>query len=350
MEENKTKTNFLKEVFKSIKDLDKYEDFALQLPKLSSKYILKLIFISAAIITLFYSYKIVENLGNIYENLKDKLPEFSYSQGILSIDSTEPITLEEKETYIGKIIIDTKINENETQGYKEELKNSSLGLLLLQDKVIVNSNTMSGQVVYNYSDIANSYGISEFSKQSAIDYIEGMNIVSIYLSIYFVIFMAIFIECFIFIFGSALIFSLITLLTARIAKIKFKFATAFNIAAHSVTLPAILYIIYAIVNLLTGFYIRYFWFMYNTISYIYVVVAILMIKTDFINRQIELIKLAEEQAKVKEELKKEKEEKEKQKEEEKQNKEKKEKKEKKKDEEDGELGEGVNPSVIEEKH
>lgn len=348
MEENKIKTNFLKEVFKSIKDLDKYEDFALQLPKVSFKYILKLIFISAAIITLFYSYKIVKNLGNIYENLKDKLPEFSYSQGILTIDSTEPIILKEKETYIGKIIIDTKINENEAQEYKEELKNSSLGLLLLKDKVIVNSNTMSGQVVYNYSDIANSYGVSELSKQSAIEYIGGMNIVSIYLSIYFVIFMAIFMECFIFIFGSALIFSLITLLTARIAKIKFKFATAFNIAAHSVTLPAILYIIYAIVNLLTGFYIRYFWFMYNTISYIYVVVAILMIKTDFINRQIELIKLAEEQAKVKEELKKEKEEK--QKEEEKQDKEKKEKKEKKKNEEDGELGEGVNLSVIEEKH
>ena len=43
--------------------------------------------------------------------------------------------------------------------------------------------------------------------------------------------------------------------------------------------------------------------MYNTISYIYVIVAILMIKTDFINRQLELIKLAEEQEKIKAEIK-----------------------------------------------
>ena len=48
--------------------------------------------------------------------------------------------------------------------------------------------------------------------------------------------------------------------------------------------------------------------MYNTISYIYVVVAILMIKTDFINRQAELIKIAQERLKVKEELEKQKEE------------------------------------------
>ena len=56
--------------------------------------------------------------------------------------------------------------------------------------------------------------------------------------------------------------------------------------------------------------------MYSTISYIYVIVAILMIKTDFIQRQMELIKLAQEQEKVREEMKqKEEAEKEKQKEE-----------------------------------
>ena len=42
--------------------------------------------------------------------------------------------------------------------------------------------------------------------------------------------------------------------------------------------------------------------MYTTISYIYVIVSILIIKTDLINRQMELMKIIEEQEKVKKEL------------------------------------------------
>ena len=95
--------------------------------------------------------------------------------------------------------------------------------------------------------------------------------------------------------------------------------------------------------------------MYSTISYIYVIVAILMIKTDFINRQKELIKLAEEQEKIKEELaRKEQEEKEKQEQQEnKKPKEEekpveKEKTKKKKKKEDDEKGVGADAPACEE--
>ena len=42
-EETSKKTNFFKDVLKSVKDLDKYEDFALELPKDAFKYFLKLL-------------------------------------------------------------------------------------------------------------------------------------------------------------------------------------------------------------------------------------------------------------------------------------------------------------------
>ena len=45
MEENNQKTNFFKQAFKSVKDLDKYEDFASEGPKVAFKYLLKLILI-----------------------------------------------------------------------------------------------------------------------------------------------------------------------------------------------------------------------------------------------------------------------------------------------------------------
>ena len=94
-----------------------------------------------------------------------------------------------------------------------------------------------------------------------------------------------------------------------------------------------------IINMLTGFEIQYFRVMYNAIAYIYVVTAILMIRAEMIKQQIELVKLAEEQKKVKEELEqRQKEEKEKEEQKKKEEKPKDKKKEKK--EEDNGVADG----------
>ena len=340
-EENNKKTNFFKEVFKSIKDLDKYEDFALEKPSKAFKYLVKLVAIFCILICVFYTYQIVQNMSDIYANLKNKLPEFSYSQGILKMDSEETIVIEEYKDMFGKIIIDTNISENEVNKYEQEINDGELGILVLKDKFIILSNGAMGQVSYKYEELAKAYNITEFTKQDLVNYVEGMNAVSIYGSIYFVIFVYLFIAYGISILLDVLMLSLLAYIVSRISNIRLKFGPSFSIAIHGITLPVILNLIYIIVNLFTGFTIKYFQLMYSTISYIYVIVAILMIKTDFINRQMELMKLAQEQEKVREELKKkeEEEQKEENKKPEKENKEKKEentnKKKKKTDEEEG---------------
>lgn len=350
MEEKNQKINFFKQAFKSVKDLDKYEDFAGEQPKVAFKYLLKLILIFTIIITAFYSYKIVDSLNNVYSNLKSVLPEFSYSNGELTVNGEQPIILEQFEESIGKVIIDTNTTEDANVKYEEEIKQSTVAVLVLKDKVIMTSNGTAGQVMYKYTDLVNTYGLTEFTKQDVINYIDGLNIVSIYSSIYLMIFVYLFIVYFIAILIDVLMLSVLAFLVSRITRIRLKFAPSFNIAVHAITLPVLLNLIYIIINLLTGFNIKYFQFMYTTISYIYVVVAILMIKTDFINRQLELIKIAQEQEKVRQEMQKQKEEKEKEKEEkqEKEPKENKGRKKKQKDD-DGELEGGVNPSVIQEK-
>ena len=352
-EENSKKTNFFKEVIKSIKDLDKYEDFALELPGKALKYLIKLVAIFCVVISIFYTYQIVNNMNEIYVGLKDKLPEFSYSEGVLNVDSKEPIVIEEYKDEFGKIIIDTNISENETSKYEED---AEIGILVLKNKCIILSNNSMGQVVYKYQDLLQEYNITEFTKQDVINYVEGMNVVSIYGSIYFIIFIYLFIIYFITIFMDVLLLSLLAYIISRISRIRLKYAPSFSVAIHSITLPVILNLIYIIVNLLTGFTIKYFQLMYSTISYIYVIVAILMIKTDFINRQMELMKLAKEQEKVKEELRQKEEElkREKEKQEnkkpEKENKEedKQEKTNKRKNKNDKEEGTGANAPACEE--
>ena len=91
------------------------------------------------------------------------------------------------------------------------------------------------------------------------------------------------------------------IILSKIARLKIKFKNAINIGIYAITLPVILNMIYIVVNGLTGFTISNFQWMYTVISYIYVFIAILMIRTDLINRQLQLIKIQEEQQKIREE-------------------------------------------------
>ena len=120
-----------------------------------------------------------------------------------------------------------------------------------------------------------------------------------------------------------LILSVVGFLFSRLVRLKLKFKSIFNISIYAITLPIILYLVYGIVNLYTGFSIRYFEIAYNAISYIYVVTAILIIRNDLIKQQIEVGKIVKEELKIREEKKLE--EKEKQKEDNKENKPKKDK-------------------------
>ena len=134
----------------------------------------------------------------------------------------------------------------------------------------------------------------------------------------------------------------------RMVGIKIRFKATFNIGVYALTLPILLNLVYIVVKNLTGFTIQYFSWMYTTISYIYVIVAILMIRTDFINKQVELMKILEEQERVRQQMKwqEEQKKKEEEKNENKDNKDNKEepkeekKKQKKKEKEEKGLGEG----------
>lgn len=103
-------------------------------------------------------------------------------------------------------------------------------------------------------------------------------------------------------FIDAVVLAAIGYLIALIYRIKMRYKYLFNIATHCLTLPIVLNIIYFVVRGLTGFEIKYFQWMYTSISYIYMIVAILMIKTDLIKKQLELTKLQEEQQKIREKL------------------------------------------------
>ncbi len=115
----------------------------------------------------------------------------------------------------------------------------------------------------------------------------------------------------------ALMISIIGFIASRITKILLKYKSIFTMSIYALTLPIILNCIYIVANTLTGFTIDYFSIVYNVIAYIYIITAILMIKTDFIEQQRELVKIIHEQQKIEKEQENEKEPEEKQDEEDK---------------------------------
>lgn len=329
------KQGFFKKVWNSITKIEKYPEMAAQGVGKAFSYISKVVAILAIILSLgsiYQSYQILQE-GVAY--LQNEFPEFSYSDGILSIDSENPITISAEDSYVGEAIIDTKTQDEQTiNQYISEIEQNGDGIIVLNNRVIVKNSSISGTISYEYAKILEQVGIKEFNKQDFINYISSSQMYNFYVSIFLTSFVYSFVMCLLTTLSNAVFLAIFGYLTTWITKIRMRFVAVFNMAVYSLTLSTILNMIYIAINIFVPFTMEYFQVMYVTVAAIYLIAAIFLLKSEYIKRQAELMKLAEAQEIVKKELE-EKEEEEKEKEErEKEKKERKEKdrKEEKKDE------------------
>ena len=199
--------------------------------------------------------------------------------------------------------------------------------------MIISNNLLAQDESIYYSNI---FTENLTNKEEFINLISGNNMIYTYMLFFVTIFVYMFIIHFASNIVDAVVLGALGYIFARIVKLRLRFKATFNIGIHALTLPIILNLIYIIVNTFTNFTISYFQWMYTTISYIYVAVAILMIKTEIINQKIQLMKLEKIQEKVANEDTIEEEPEEKKKEE------KKEKQKEEKEKDNGEQPEGSN--------
>lgn len=195
------------------------------------------------------------------------------------------------------IIIDTSDDATEEK-HKEKFKAYNMGILLLQDRAVFETSALEGTRDISYSNIFTS---NIEGKDAFLGLISSQNLISSYLLFFITMFIYLFSVYFVSNIIDVLILGAIGYIFARILRLRLKFRATFNIGVHALTLPIILNLIYILVNTITGFRINNFQWMYTSISYIYVAVAILMIKTEIINQRIQLIRLRQIQEEVKEE-------------------------------------------------
>ena len=337
MPENKQQTKkrdgFFKTVLKSIKDFDKYEQFGLEGMGRTCLYLLQMVAIITIIVVavLIYQFSTTMQSAVIYFN--DNVQEMSYTDGILTVNSNQKLEVDTNSTIAQKIIVDTSdLTDEQIEQYRTDLNDLNSGIILLKDKILIKNEMLTAITETTYTDILSQYNITNLDKQSVLDYIYA-NQSQVYISVAIVEFIYMFAIYLTSILMDTLVLALLGLIVSRIAGMKIKFLACFSMGVHALTLPIILNILYIILNAFTGYTIKYFQIMYTAISYIYMVAAILIIKSDYIKRQMELDKLKSEQEKVRAELDRQKEED--RKEEEKRKEEKKNQKEKESDEEAG---------------
>ena len=319
------KVKFFKRVKDAIMNFDEYIGIAEEKVSVAIKYIIKLALIFTLIITIALTVKLVQIANEVIASFENEAPEFSFKNNELVIEgATQKIVKGDESCYFG-LIVDTQ-NENLNDVDEEGDYQRIIGVL--KNKIVIRD-VEGVETTATYEDLSKNYDLNSFNKQTVVKFLSGNNMIKIYAIFVVVIFMYFFIAYLIQFLLDILLLSVVGYLLSKIVGLKLNYKSIFNISSYAITLSIVLYEIYIIVNLFTGFTIKYFEIAYNAIAYIYIITAMLTIKSDLIKQQIEVGKIVEEQKKIREEKRQEEEEKQKEKKEEKPKKEKKEKKENK---------------------
>ena len=295
------KKGFFKKVWYSITKIEKYPDMAAEGLGKAVIYISKLVVILSIVLTLGYLYKTNNYLRKAVDYIGNQFPEFSYEEGNLNVEQNEKIEISSDNFIAEKIIVDTKINdETEINKYINSISNEDgTGILILKDRAVLINYQVAGTTSYEYKELFGQMGITKFTKQDIINYANGREIISLYVSVFLIIFIYAFILYLLTTLTNALFLSVFGYLASWIARIKMRYVAIFNMAVYSLTLSTILNIIYIAINIFRNYNIEYFQVMYTSVAAIYLVAAIFILKSEFIKKQAELMKIVEKEAEIK---------------------------------------------------
>lgn len=300
-EEQITKKGFFKKMWYSIYKIEKYSELSAEGFWKAVKYLLGLVAILAIVVSCATLYKTNKEVLNVITYVENEIPDFSYSDKTLKMDSTEVI--EKNEESLGKVIIDVnQENEDEINKYISSI--SENGVIVLKNKIIIKEIGLTGTISYNYEDLFSQIGLTEFNKQDLIEYAKSTKILSLYGNLFAVLFLYSFTIYLLNMLIYAFVISIFGYLATIITKLKIKYVAIFNMAIYAITLSTLLNILYVGINTIFNYSIEYFDVMYILVAAIYMIAAIFILKSEFIKKQSEVTKIIEVEKEVKEEMNK----------------------------------------------
>ena len=303
--------SFFKRMYISIFKVERYGEFILEKSSFAIKYFFKLMLIVSLIVSLAITIKMHTIINKGYMYLKNEMPNFNLSEGKMVFDIDTEAYDKDMDLYV-LYATKTELSDNEISKIEKQIQKYSTSIVYLQDRIIYyNGEDYS---YFKYSDLIKQYDLQITNKQDVemlanrigvkgfdIVYFLATLISGYIINIVTVILDVILIFCF-------------AVISSRFCGVNMPASKMFSLSIYSLTLSVLLSAIYTMVYTFTDFYIDSFQTVYILIAYIYIIAAILIIKSDVIKQKMELQKIITVQKQVKKELE---EEKEKQKEEEK---------------------------------
>lgn len=300
-----TKINFFKKLAMSIKDLDKYDQLAIQPIRKTVGYFIKLLLLFSTILAVIYSIQIFQ-LGNAAKEKINEVPNFKYEKGELKFENNTPIILNDVTNILNGVLILPDESAETAKEATSKIKTYDSYLIFNKSNFIVSMSDKRLQ--YNYDELLQNYSIKKFDKQELQTFIEKLDTKTLAIA-FFVVCIPYLLCIYILTIGLDICLTfIISFCTTRLARIRLKTSALINVSIYSLTLSIILYLIYLIVNMVTGFEIANFRIMYVAVAAIYSIISILIIKADFIEKQQELAKVIKEQQVIRAEFEKEEEE------------------------------------------
>lgn len=318
----------------AIVNFDEYKTFSEEKVSVAIKYILKLTLIFTFIIAIALTWKVVQEANILISNFKNECPEFSFQDNTLVIEGDNKRLVKGDERGYFGFIVDS---EKEKLSDVEEAGDYQRIIAVLKDKIVI-KNVDNIETSTTYKQLGQSYNFNNINKNSILQFFSGSNMPKMFAIFAAISFVYLYVVYLVQMLLDILLLSVVGYLFSKIIGIRFKYKSIFSMSVYALTLPIILYMVYIVVNLFTGFTIKYFEIAYNAIAYIYIITAMLMIKSDLIKQQIEVGKIVQEQKKIREEKKNEEEQEKEQPKDEKPKKEDK----KKKDKDEGQAPQGNN--------
>lgn len=301
--EEEVKISFWKKLKISIFGLEDYKKLVVQKTSKTILYIVLLMLIFTFFLTFAITYKFSQKVNLVKQYIEQNIDTVEYDNGKLTIKEKADATKKD-ELSNTKIIIDTteNISNEQINKYETEIKKCYNGVIILQDKLMIKTGMSNIVSTVLLSDITGSVNLVKFNKQDIMNFLSSNDVYMLYGTFYVIMFVYLFVVYLSTVLLDAILYSIIGYITGIFSNLRIRYRNVYNIAIYSLTLPIILNLIYMIINILTGYTIKYFNILYIAITCIYVIAAILIIRSDIIKQQMELSKIIQEQEKVKQEM------------------------------------------------
>ena len=285
--EKEIRLSFFRRLKMSIFDFDKYHIIAVEGLGRAMMYLVKLFLLFALIVSAGSAVKVSQLLDDGIDYLSNNVLNFYFQDNQFVLESDNDAVIENHEYTDFKIIL----TNSETYSEDEIRDFDGIVLVFTKNNVLLKQRNSTSITSEDYSDLAESLSISnlnEVNKEYLISMVTGENAYSVLVNIFATVFISTFLTYFLTGILDTFALSLLGFIVSRLIRMPLKYGALYSLSISAVTLSVLLNAVYMVVNMFTGFVIPYFQIMYTLISYVYLIAALLIMRSEIIKKKVQI--------------------------------------------------------------